>query len=480
MGNAELVHHYLINALSIGWALYLGTVTIWIVLQRRHPLPTVLWILVLALLPYVGYLVYYFFGPQRLKRRRIRRLRTRLLIGSQTERAFLREQEHQIPAPVAGMAALGRSTCDIPLSSATDVRLLVGGAQTYDTFLEAMAAARHHIHVEFYIFDPDRIGTAVRDLLVEKARQGVTVRLLVDALGSDGLGRRFLAPLREAGGQIGFFHNVRIGRRWRPVTNYRNHRKILICDGKIGFTGGLNITDDEDERTRPDAYHDVHLRIEGGAVRWLQMVFLEDWAYTTGQRTDDQELDALLPEMPPSQHHVQILTSGPDDPRQAIHRTQVAAIHQATERVWLTTAYFVPSEPALMSLTTAARKGLDVRLLVPRRSDSLVVTAASRSYFDELLEAGVKIWEYEDRMLHSKTLLVDDTYSFIGTANFDNRSFELNFEVMALVYGETMARHLGRQFELDLRHAARVPKGQQASFARRLFDAFARLFSPLL
>lgn len=479
MPQADLQHH-LINAWSVGWALYLASVTVWIVLQKRPPLSTVLWILVLAQLPYIGYAVYYFFGPQRLKRRRLKRLRSRLLISSQTERALLREHEHQTPPPVARMAALARATSDIPLSSATDVRLLVGGEQTYGAFMEAIAQALHHVHLEFYIFKPDRIGTAMRDLLAEKARQGITVRLLVDALGSDRLGRRFLAPLREAGAQVDFFHNVRIGRRWRPVTNYRNHRKILICDGRIGFTGGLNVTDDEDERVRPDAYHDVHLRLEGGAVRWLQMVFLEDWAYTTGQRTDDCELDALLPDMPGGRHQLQILTSGPDDPRQSIHRALVAAINAATERVWLTTAYFVPSEAALMSLTNAARKGVDVRLLVPRRSDSLVVTAASRSYFDELLDAGVKVWEYRDRMLHSKTLLVDDTYSFIGTANFDNRSFELNFEVTALVYGEDMARQLGRQFELDLRHAARVPKDRHSTFVRRLFDASARLFSPML
>ncbi|VCU70767.1 putative cardiolipin synthase YwiE [Pigmentiphaga humi] len=480
MDDTEVLRHHLLNAWSIGWAIYLAGMALWIVLQRRPPLSTVLWVLVLALLPYVGWWVYYFFGPQRMKRRRLRRLRSRLLIASQTERALLREHRHEIPPTVARMAALARATSDIPLSSASDIHLLVGGAQTYDAFLEAIAAARHHIHIEFYIFDPDGIGTQVRDALIARAREGIAVRLLVDALGSARLGRRFLAPLREAGVQIAFFHDVRIGRRLRPVTNYRNHRKILICDGVLGFTGGLNITDDEDERVRKDAYHDVHVRIQGPAVRWLQMVFLEDWAYTTDQRIDDEALDALLPEMPPGQHHVQILTSGPEDPRESIHCTQVAAIHAATERVWLTTAYFVPSLPALMSLTSAARKGVDVRLLVPRRSDSLVVTAASRSYFDELLEAGIKIWEYEDRMLHSKTLLVDDTYSFIGTANFDNRSFELNFEVMAMVYGSKMARQLGRQFETDLSCATRVAKDRQVSFPRRLFDSFARLFSPML
>lgn len=472
--------HEIVTWISLAWAVYIGIVAILIILQKRSPVSTLLWILTLALIPYAGFGVYYFFGPQRLKRRRLKRLRNRANLSSQTELARLRESAHEVPLPVGQIIALGEATCDIPVSTAQDVRMLVGGGQTYDAFLAAIDAAQHHIHVAFYIFDPDHIGTTVRDHLIARARAGVKIRFLIDALGSARLGRRFLRPLREAGVDVAFFHDVKIGRRLRPVTNYRNHRKILIVDGSIGFTGGINITDDEDERRRPDAYHDVHLRMEGGAVRWLQTIFLEDWAYSTQQRTDPAEMEQLLPEMPAGRHFLQILSSGPDDPRQAIYRMQLAAINAATERVWLTTAYFVPTGAALMSLTLAAQRGVDVRILVPHVSDSRVVTAASRSYFDELIEAGAKVWEYQDRMLHSKTLVVDQTYSFIGTANFDNRSFVLNYEVTALIYGEAMAHQLNRQFEIDLRRSHRVQRHRKISWPAQLAEASARLFSPVL
>src|SRR5690606_15153056 len=179
-------------------------------------------------------------------------------------------------------------------------------------------------------------------------------------------------------------------------------RKIVVCDGRVGFTGGLNITDAEDERTNPDAYHDIHLRLEGGAVRWLQMVFLEDWMYTAGRGKRPFVPDALehyLPRTPAGSHYAQILHSGPNDPRESIYRVQVAAINNATTRVWLTTPYFVPPQPAMLSLTSAAMRGVDVRVLVPEKSDSYIVSAAARSYFDELIAAGVKVWEYPRRML---------------------------------------------------------------------------------
>jgi cardiolipin synthase len=362
------------------------------------------------------------------------------------------------------------------------VELLSGGARTFDAIFEAVRAARDHVHIEYYIFEPDRIGTQLRELLIERARAGVTVRLLLDALGSKRIGRRFIAPMLEAGVEVALFHDTRIGRRLRPVTNYRTHRKIVVCDGSVGFTGGVNITDEEDARTRPDAYHDVHLRLEGNAVRWLQTTFLEDWSYATG-KTPQASADALarvVPQLPAGDIAVQIVTSGPDNAQEAIHRMHVAAIHSAEQRAWLTTPYFVPGEPGLMALTSAALRGVDVRLLVPRRSDSWVVSAAARSYYDELIAAGVKVWEYKARMLHSKTLVVDDRCAMIGTANFDNRSFRLNFEVMAVVYGPSLAGPLAAQFETDLHSAASVRGHRRQPFWRRLLEATARLFSPLL
>lgn len=479
---ASLSHIHWAALLSLGWTLYILALSIWIVLQKRAPVSTMSWILSLALLPVVGFLIYYFLGPQRMKKQRIRRLRSGVVARAPTDLDLLREAAASAPPALRELAALGMAACGVPVSSATRVDLLVGGAATFDAIFEAVRAARDHVHLEYYIYEPDGIGSALAALLIERARAGVKVRLLVDALGSKKIGRKFLAPLREAGVEVALFHEARIGRRLRPVTNYRTHRKIVVCDGTVGFTGGVNITDEEDLRTRPDAYQDVHLRVEGAAVRWLQTTFIEDWVYATGR--SPRELDALLkrlmPVLPAGHIPVQFVTSGPDSPAEAIHRVHVEAIHDASQRAWLTTPYFVPGEPALMALTSAAMRGVDVRLLVPRHSDSAMVTAAARSYFDELMRAGVKIWEFKDRMLHSKTLVVDDHCAMIGTANFDNRSFRLNYEVMAVVYGPTLVGPLVAQFETDLQHSAPVRPDRARSFWSKLGEAVARLFSPLL
>lgn len=474
------------TGLSLVWSAYIAVLSVWIVMQKRAPVSTMSWILSLALLPFAGFVIYYFLGPQRLKKQRLKRLRSRAGARGDADLAQLQGVAERAPPALRQMTALGTAACGLPVSSATGVQLLSGGAHTFDSIFQAIRDARHHVHLEYYIFEPDRIGTALRDLLAERAEQGVKVRLLVDALGSKRLGSRFLAPLETAGVEVAFFHDTRIGRRLRPVTNYRTHRKIVVCDGRVGFTGGVNITDEEDRRTRADAYHDVHLRIEGSAVRWLQTTFLEDWTYATGESIADTDgtLPHLLPLLVPDEEAgdipVQFVTSGPDNMLEPIHRMHLAAINASTQRAWLTTPYFVPGEPALMALTSAALRGVDVRLLVPRRSDSFVVSAAARSYFDELIAAGVKVWEYKARMLHSKTLVVDDSCAMVGTANFDNRSFRLNFEVMAVVYGPALAGPLAAQFETDLLSAAPVRAHRPQNFLMRLLDATARLFSPLL
>jgi cardiolipin synthase len=476
------------TGLSFAWSGYIAVLSIWIVMQKRAPVSTMSWILSLALLPFAGFVIYYFLGPQRLKKQRLKRLRSRANAQAPADVAMLRDTKDRAPPALRKMAALGTAACGLPVSSATSAELLSGGARTFDVIFEAIRNARDHVHLEYYIFEPDHIGTALRDLLIERAQEGVTVRLLLDALGSKRIGRKFMAPMQAVGIQVALFHDTRIGRRLRPVTNYRTHRKIVVCDGRVGFTGGVNITDEEDRRTRPDAYHDVHLRIEGSAVRWLQTTFLEDWTYATGedlrQMDPSPALERLLPRLPLHEGAgdipVQIVTSGPDSQLEAIHRMHVAAINSAADRAWLTTPYFVPGEPALMALTSAALRGVDVRLLVPRRSDSLIVSAAARSYYDELIAAGAKVWEYKARMLHSKTLVVDDNCAMIGTANFDNRSFRLNFEVCAVIYGPALAKPLAAQFETDLHSAAAVRSHRPQSFVRRLGDALARLFSPLL
>ncbi len=437
---------------------------------------TLSWLLGLALLPYLGFVVYHVFGPQRIHRQRLRRVRSRGDIPSEGPLA------QAVHPDAAELARLGAAVTGLPPGSANDVRLLVDGAAKYGALLADIAAATRHVHLEYYIYEPDRTGAALRDALVERARAGVRVRLLLDALGS-ARARRFFKPLLEAGGELAWFHPMRLGHVWRrPWANLRTHRKIVVIDGRVAYTGGMNVTDAQDERLGDAAYRDLHLRLEGEVVRALQLVFCEDWAYATGSR---DFLSSVARDMPapaaPGPVRAQVLVSGPDSPWEAIHRLHVSAIQAAKTRVWMTTPYFVPGEAAMMALTSAALAGLDVRLLVPRECDSRLVTLAARSYFGPLLVAGVKIHEYGPRMLHSKSLLVDDALVLIGSANFDHRSFRLNFEVSVLFDDPGIAASLAGLIEGELASAPRVQRGRPRPLLRaRLPEALARLMSPLL
>lgn len=472
----------LMAVFSIVWTLYVVVVAVWILLQRRAPVATLSWLLSMAALPVIGLGIYYFLGPRRFKRQRLRRLFSRRKSRVRSSMARLRQRVPQAPERLHQVVKLVTAATQFPVSTADKVDLLVGGAATFDSILEAIGQAQHHIHVEYYIFEPDTTGLRLLEALCDKARQGVKVRLLVDALGSKRLGAKHYGPLEAAGGEFALFHPTKFGRRVRPVINFRTHRKIVVIDGHIGYTGGVNVTDEEDKRILPEAYHDVHVRLEGRVVHGLQTVFLEDWAYARdyGPQHELEDWEALMPDGPHGDQVVQIMASGPDSDMEAIHRVHVGAIHAAHKRLWLTTPYFVPTEAAMLALTNAALRGVDVCLLVPERSDSKVVTAAARSYFDELIACGVKVFEYHKSMLHSKTMLVDDMVGIIGTANFDNRSFRLNYEVCAVVYGDAFTEKLAAQFVEDLGHAKRVGYARPQPFLQRLGDSLARLFSPLL
>ena len=456
-------------ALSLLWGAYLLLLAGWIVLQKREPIATLSWLLALALLPIVGFLIYHFLGPQRIRRQRLKRLRSRARLDATRAAA-------NAALECSPTMRLVRASTGFPPSSAQTVRLLRDGGATYDALIEAIGQAQHHVHVEYYIFEPDRTGARLRDALIERAGKGVQVRVLMDAIGSAHMREAFLAPLRAAGAEIAWFHRFRLRRLWRPKMNLRSHRKIVVIDGGVGFTGGINITDEENERLRPDAYHDLHLRMDGEAVRWLQQAFLEDWAYAAHRLPND---DALWPALAGGPIKAQVLPAGPDSSWEAIHRAMVAAIHGARRRVWLATPYFVPGEAARMALTSAALRGADVRLLVPAQSDSRLVTAAARSYFDELLEAGVRVFEYP-RMLHTKALLIDTEGALLGSSNFDNRSFRLNFELCVWFEDAGVAADLENILRLDLASAREIVPPRRQALLPNLVEATARLLSPLL
>lgn len=460
--------------LALLWLAYLAWLGSWIVLQKREPVATLSWLLGLAALPFVGLLVYQVFGPQKIKRQRLRRSRSALPDKGRRSAAVEGERSE--------LSRVAAATCGLPPSSLDSVRLLVDGAETYAALLEDIRAARRYVHLEYYTFASDETGAMVLDTLVERARAGVKVRLLVDAMGSATTSKRFFRPLIEAGGEFCWFHPTHFGRFWtRSWANLRTHRKIAVIDGRIGYTGGINITDEENDGLHGDAFHDLHLRMQGDAVRMLHVLFAEDWMYAAGSDAVASELASTPPSDEPGPISAQVVGSGPDGDWEAIHRLLVGAIQAASRRVWLATPYFVPGQAAMMALTSAALGGLDVRLLVPKRSDNLLATLAARSYFDVLLAAGIKVHEYGPRMLHSKALLVDDDIAVIGTANFDSRSFRLNFEVAVLFDDPEIAGRLERQFKQDFSHAGRVrDERERPLFTVRLPEAVARLASPLL
>ncbi|HET6603121.1 MAG TPA: cardiolipin synthase [Xanthomonadaceae bacterium] len=465
----SMLSDYLIVLLAAGWLVNLVLLAGWIVMQKREPVATLSWVLALATLPVVGFVLYWLFGPERIKRQRLRRARSRAAVDTPLQR----DSEDVAASGVAKLAA--QVTGYLP-STCTHVQLLVD-SDKFEALLAAVCAARHHVHLEYYIFEPDATGRMVRDALIERARAGVKVRLLLDAFGGHRLSRRFLKPMRAAGIQIGWFHPLRLRRIPKLSMNLRTHRKLVVVDGQLAFAGGINICDESNRRHSAGAFHDLHVRLEGRIAHWLQLAFLEDWHYATGVALRDE---ALWPSLPAGEISAQVLPSGPDSPWRPIERVFVAAIHSASERVWLVTPYFVPTEPALLAVTAAAQRGLDVRLLVPRCSDSWLVTQAARSYFDELQAAGVRIFEYRAPMLHSKALLVDRGLCLVGSANFDQRSFALNFELAVLFRDEGVCTHLQRQIEADLAQSDPVPAPRRTPLPMRLAEASARLLSPLL
>lgn len=471
-----------VTALAVAEVVYLLVLGAWIVLEKRSPVATLAWILALVALPGIGFVIYFFLGPRKVRRRKLRRLRAErattkppasaLELGSEGGLAISRD-----------LVKVGQRTANARLSSAERVDVLTTGSATFDAIVRAISEARTHVHVLYYIFEPDVTGTRIRDALIERARAGVNVRLLLDAVGSSKARHKksFLRPLREAGAEIAFFNPPGLAQLAGRLLNFRNHRKIVVTDGVVGFTGGINVTDKENDAvTSERAWRDTHVRLQGPCVAWLQLVFLEDWCYATGTALRSEGLfpvqgDATGP-------LVQILDSGPDKEQEAIKAAYFSAITAAERRVLVTSAYFVPDEAILFALQAAALRGVEVRVLVPETSDSATVSAAARSYYDDLLRAGVHIHEYQPRMLHAKTLVVDDALAVIGTANFDNRSFRLNFEVTALIFDRDTTATLAAAFDDDLRHARSVTAGAraQASFGARLFEGTARLLSPTL
>jgi cardiolipin synthase A/B len=494
-----------ILAVELGLIAYVLFAVISIVLERRRPTATLAWILVLVLLPPVGLVAYLLIGRRRARRsRRNRRRRGLRPTEATADIANLQSSPGDLPEVVAGLLRLALARAAGPVRRADHVDIFSRAREPFAAMERAIEAAEHRIHVQFYIWKGDDTGKRMIELLTERARAGVKVRLLYDDFGSIGTPLSHFSPLLEAGGEVARYGAVRLKfARPRSRLDFRNHRKLLCIDGVQGFTGGLNIGDEYRGTTRSGrVWNDILVELTGDAMLGLEAVFIEDWLTATGVLVElDSDLPSAVTSTSMREHPhvpmrsigplVQIIPSGPDqapdgrdDNASVIAQTFVAAIGLALQRVWIVTPYFIPDEALTLILQTAALRGVDVKILVPNVEDNdrRFVGFAARSYYDELIASGCEIHEYVPGMLHAKYMVIDDTIAVIGSANFDVRSLYLNYEVTAMFYDRDVAEELAAVFRQDVSDGRQVLASERAEVPLRwrFVEALARILSPLL
>jgi len=471
-------------------SLYLLTVifiAILIVLENRSPLKTISWVLVLVLLPFVGIVFYLFLGQEYRKKKMFSR---KGLKGLERLRKMTQDQMVSIPQAFVNfpesvlakkhLMSLMMSNSNALLTTDNEVTVLKNGEQTFPALFQAIETAKHHIHVEFYIIENDILGNQLRDILIRKAREGVEVRLIYDDVGSWALPRKYINSLKAAGVKIDCFMKVRFP-HLTSRANYRNHRKIVVVDGHTAFVGGLNVADRYLNGTKSmGVWRDTHLKVQGGAATMLQVIFMADWYFVSREILHGKAY--FHPVVEGNGKLVQIVASGPDSDWESIGQAYFAAIASAQKRVYINTPYLIPTPEILNALKVAAMGSIDVRILVPYKSDALTPKWSTRSFVAELLEAGVKIYFYEAGFLHSKLILVDGVFASVGTANFDFRSLETNFEVNAMIYDEEFNKQLEEQFMADLKQSREViaEDWEQRPRLEKAKESFARLLSPML
>ncbi|MGI8459604.1 MAG: cardiolipin synthase [Propionibacteriaceae bacterium] len=460
-------------------------------LERRDPASLWAWILVMTLLPVVGFILYVFIG-RRLTRAKV----FKLLSGTRTDFGEIANNQRReissgrfdfqnvAAADYAGVTELLMADRGSQLTQDNDVAVFHDGREKFDALLADIRSATDHCHVLYYIFRADELGMSIIDAMAERAEAGVDVRLCFDAMGGKSVKKRHLARLRAAGGQIYPFFPNKI-----PLINFRinnrTHRKMVVIDGRVGYVGGFNVGNEYLGLDKKFGYwRDTHLRVEGGAVAAIQRRFLMDWNAAADQVDTVAWESRFFPTVVgrPGDTALQIVSSGPDSQWERIKFGYLKMINSAKESIWIQTPYFMPDAAVLAALEIAARSGIDVQLMIPDKPDHLLVYPATLSYADELAFCGARIYIYGGGFLHAKTILIDGRIGSVGTANFDYRSFGLNFEVNAFFYDDALGRALRTIFEHDLQSCTLFDHDvvYRRPVLGHLKEGVSRLVAPLL
>ncbi len=447
--------------------------------ENRNPVKSLAWITVLLLFPVGGLVLYLFFGrsiknTHMISRRNKRKLRQ----GESTVTTVI--PENYTPE-MRQLTELGRSLCGATFYPDNRVEVYSYGRDKFEALFNDIRAAEEYIHLQYYIIEDDHIGRALRDALIERAKAGVKVRVIYDDFGCWGVSRKFFRSMREAGIDIHPFFKV-VFPPFATRINWRNHRKLAVIDGEVAYVGGMNVADRYiDGGSKFGCWRDTHMRITGPAVAAVQYSFAVDWSFM-GQSLLQEPVDMSLPKGPGEAAGLQMMRCGPTSEWSNVSLYMLKAIGNAKKRVYIQTPYFLPTDAMLSALQAAALSRVDVRVMIPLKSDSSTLTLASYSYIMECLRAGIKIYLFEAGMLHSKTMMIDDRLSAIGSANIDFRSFEHNFEETMFIFSSEVNTTLRAQFMADLQQSTRVRASvwRRRPIMQKAKESIVRLLSPVL
>lgn len=460
-----------------------------ILLKNKNPVKTLSFLFALAVLPFLGLLVYYFFGQDYRKSKifkkkylldneRIKKWRENFSLDKEEKEDF----EEEFGEGISKIYRLLKNNERAVLTFDNHVDILVNGEAKFPKLKADLADAKNHIHLEYFVLVDDELGNEIIDILCAKAKAGISVRLMYDDVGSS-ISSKVKKKLTHSGVEHYAFMPVLFSNSTSKL-NYRDHRKIVVIDGIIGYVGGINLEKKYDNSYKNERFwRDTHLRLEGGAVGSLQSAFLLSWNFASNNEVEIEE--RLFPKSKPENPEpvaVQIAASGPDTDWANIMEAFFCAITSARQRIYITSPYFMPNSQILTALMTASRSGVDVKIIIPKKSDSWPAQYATDSYIEELEHSGVQMYRYGKGFIHSKTLIIDDVFSSIGTANMDYRSFALNFEINAMMYNKRVNQEMVETFNKDLLECEEIEYERWCDrpVLRKLQESFARLWAPLL
>ena len=483
----------LLYFVEIIYLLILILVCVRIIFDTRNNTKTLAYLLFAIFVPLIGIAFYFLFGINyRNKKMYSKKLisnnrlaeKLRGMIHSYSKQTF--DESDSTVKNYKELAIMLLNDSISPLTSNNTIKLLLNGENKFPELTRALKAAKEHIHIEYYIVEDDETGKEIESILVQKIKEGVTVRFIYDDYGSRTIRKTLVSRLRSAGVKIFPFFKVRFITLANRL-NYRNHRKIVVIDGVTAFIGGINISDRYTNTFKEPGkvfWRDTHLRIDGPGVQYLQYLFLCDWNFCADvQLEPNNKLFPSLDDIPKKDNKiVQIAASGPDSDTPAILYSILQAIGLASKEVLISTPYFIPNESLLDALTIASLGGVKVKIILPFKSDSSIVDLAVQSYYSELLRAGVEIYRYKKGFIHAKTIVFDQELAMVGTSNMDIRSFDLNFEVNAIIYDKGVSKMLYKNFMDDLKHSVRLNEKEwnKRPGYRKLKEKAVRLVSPLL